>query len=107
MKKATAISQIVLFPKPLRVWLMVSAPEIAVAAIPNNAIAPIGNGFVMMPTIVATKIANICHARGWTPDGGGINQMMTAWLFGSCVIPHASWAPAVNLSSPASFLTPT
>jgi hypothetical protein len=58
--------------------LMVSVPEIAVAAIPNNAIAPIGNGFVMMPTIVAAKIANICHALGWTPDGGGINQMMTA-----------------------------
>jgi hypothetical protein len=56
---------------------MVSVPVRAVAAIPNNAIAPIGNGFVMIPTIVATKIANRCHAAGWTPDGGGINQMTT------------------------------
>jgi hypothetical protein len=54
---------------------MVSVPVSAVAAIPNNAIAPIGNGFVMIPTIVATKIANKCQAGGWTPDGGGINQM--------------------------------
>jgi hypothetical protein len=56
----------------------VSVPESAVAAIPNKAIAPMGNGFVMMPTMVATKIANRCQARGWTPVGGGINQRITA-----------------------------
>src|ERR1700720_3871211 len=78
MKKATTINQMVLFPKPLRAWLMVSVPESAVAAIPNKAIAPMGNGFVMIPTMVATKIANRCQARGWTPDGGGISQMTTA-----------------------------
>src|ERR1700719_510685 len=78
MKKATTINQMVLFPKPLRAWLMVSVPESAVAAIPNKAIAPMGNGFVMMPTMVATKIANRCQARGWTPEGGGTNHRITA-----------------------------
>ena len=45
---------------------------------PIKAIAPIGKGFAMMPTMVATKIANRCHAAGWTPEGGGINQITTA-----------------------------
>ena len=51
-----------------------SVPVSAVAAIPNKAIAPMGNGLVMIPIMVATKIANRCQARGWTPDGGGISR---------------------------------
>ena len=31
-------------------------------------------GWRMIPTIVATKTASRCHARGWTPDGTGMNQ---------------------------------
>src|SRR3984957_7093513 len=77
MKNATTMSQMVLFPKPLSAWLILSVLVSAVAAIPNKAIAPMGNGFVMIPTMVATKIANRCQALGWTPDGGGINQRTT------------------------------
>src|ERR1700722_1879913 len=78
IKNATTMSQMVLFPKPLSAWLIVSVLVSAVASIPNKAIAGMGNGFVIIPTMVATKIANKCQARGWTPDGGGISQMTTA-----------------------------
>src|SRR5208283_3976567 len=55
---------------------MLNVPVIAVAAMPRSTIAPIGSGLIIIPTIVATKIANRCHALGWTPAGGGINQMI-------------------------------
>src|SRR5271165_5979956 len=55
---------------------MLNVPVIAVAAMPRSAIAPIGSGLMIIPTIVATKIANRCHALGWTPTGGGMNQMI-------------------------------
>ncbi len=33
------------------------------------------------PIIVATKIANKCHALGSSPDGAGINQMIMLTLY--------------------------
>jgi hypothetical protein len=45
---------------------------------PIIAIAPIGKGFRMMPTIVAMKIANKCQALGSTPTGLGTNQIRMA-----------------------------
>jgi len=54
---------------------MVSVPVRAVTAIPIIAIAPIGSGFRIMPTIVATKIANKCQALGSTPAGAGMSQI--------------------------------
>ena len=38
---------------------------------PIIATAPNGNGCVMIPTIVATKTANKCHACAVTPAGAG------------------------------------
>src|SRR5271165_608519 len=55
---------------------MLNVPVIAVAAMPRSAIAPISSGLMIIPAIVATKIANRCHALGWTPAGGGMNQMI-------------------------------
>src|SRR5271165_3606009 len=59
---------------------MLNVPVIAVAAMPRSAIAPIGSGLTIIPTIVATKIANRCHALGWTPAGGGMNQMIVPMI---------------------------
>ncbi len=70
------ISQIVLFPNPLNVFSIDSVPVNAVTANAKIAIAPIGKGLEIKPIIVATKIANKCHALGSSPDGAGINQMI-------------------------------
>ena len=37
-------------------------PTNTVTTIPSKVVPPIGKGFVIHPTIVATKIANISHA---------------------------------------------
>jgi hypothetical protein len=41
------------------------------------ATAPRGRGWVMMPTMVARKMASRCHACIVTPDGGGRNHTST------------------------------
>jgi hypothetical protein len=59
-------------------YSLVRVPLSAVAATPIIAMAPIGRGLRMIPTLVATKIANKCHALGWTPSGAGTKQITTA-----------------------------
>lgn len=76
-KKASAISQGMGSPKAenaaekVRVLVRTDAPR------PINATAPRGRGWVMMPTMVARKIARSCHALRATPAGAGMNQIRT------------------------------
>ena len=63
-----------LLPKPAVASAMVKVPERTAKAAAANATAPIGMGRSMIPTIVATKTASRCHARGSTPDGTGTSQ---------------------------------
>lgn len=76
-KKATAISQGMGSPKAenaaekVRVLVRTEAPK------PSKATAPSGKGCVMMPTIVARKMARSCQAGLETPEGTGTNQRMT------------------------------
>lgn len=55
----------------VRVLVRTEAPK------PSKATAPSGKGCVMMPTIVARKIARSCQAGLETPEGTGTNQRMT------------------------------
>lgn len=54
-----------------RVFVSTEAPK------PIKATAPSGKGCVMIPTIVARKIASSCQAGFVTPEGTGTNQRMT------------------------------
>ena len=74
MKKAATTSQTTVLPKPAVASAIVRVPESTAKAAATKATAPIGMGRRMIPTIVATKMANRCHARGSTPDGIGTNQ---------------------------------
>lgn len=73
-KNASAMSHGIGSPKAenaaekVRVLVRTEAPN------PINATAPSGSGWVMIPTIVARKIASSCHAFLETPDGSGTNQ---------------------------------
>jgi hypothetical protein len=49
----------------------VTTPVSVAAVAPMIATADIGSGAVMIPAMVATKIANICQALGGKPVGGG------------------------------------
>lgn len=75
-KNASAISHGIGSPKAenaaekVRVLVRTEAPN------PNNATAPRGSGWVMIPTIVARKIASSCHAFLETPEGTGTNQII-------------------------------
>ena len=82
MKKARTISQMTLLPKPLNESVTPSVPDAAVAQMPMKATAPMGSGFRMIPTIVATKIASRCIAAGSTPSGAGTNQSAHASTIG-------------------------
>ena len=55
----------------VRVLVRTEAPS------PRSATAPSGSGCVMMPTMVARKIARSCHALRVTPSGTGRNHMIT------------------------------
>jgi hypothetical protein len=76
-KKASAISQGMGSPnaenaaEKERVLVRTEAPR------PNRATAPRGRGWVIMPTMVARKMARSCHALRATPAGAGINQTRT------------------------------
>jgi len=76
-KKASAINQGIGSPnaenaaEKVRVFVRTEAPK------PIKATAPSGKGCVMIPTIVARKIASSCHAGFVTPAGTGTNQRMT------------------------------
>lgn len=76
-KKARAISHGIGSPKAenaapnVRVLVSTEAPN------PNKATAPSGRGCVMIPTMVARKIARSCHAFRETPEGTGRNQIIT------------------------------
>lgn len=76
-KKASAISHGIGSPKAekaaakVRVLVSTDAPR------PRSATAPSGSGCVMMPTMVARKIASSCHAFLETPAGCGTNHRMT------------------------------
>lgn len=76
-KNASAMSQGIGSPNPenapakVRVLVRTETPR------PNIATAPSGSGCVMMPTMVAKKIASSCHALLETPSGTGRNQTIT------------------------------
>ncbi|KAG6632462.1 hypothetical protein CIPAW_13G161200 [Carya illinoinensis] len=76
-KKASAMSQGIGSPKAenaaakVRVLVSTEAPS------PISATAPRGNGWVMIPTIVARKMASNCQALRETPEGTGTNQRTT------------------------------
>ncbi|GER55067.1 O-Glycosyl hydrolases family 17 protein [Striga asiatica] len=76
-KKASAISQGIGSPKAekaaakVRVLVRTHAPR------PRRATAPSGSGWVMIPTMVARKMASSCQATRETPSGAGTNQRMT------------------------------
>lgn len=55
----------------VRVLVSTAAPR------PIRATAPSGSGCVMIPTMVARKIAKSCHAFLETPPGTGTNHRMT------------------------------
>ncbi len=52
----------------VRVLVRTEAPS------PSKATAPRGRGCVIIPTMVARKIASSCHALRVTPEGTGTNQ---------------------------------
>lgn len=76
-KKARAMSHGIGSPKAekaaekVRVLVRTEAPR------PMSATAPSGSGWVMIPTIVARKMASSCHALRETPLGTGTNQRIT------------------------------
>lgn len=76
-KKAMQMSQGMGSPKPekaaekVRVFVRTETPK------PNTATAPSGNGCIIMPMMVAKKIANSCQAFLDTPEGTGTNQSRT------------------------------
>lgn len=76
-KNARAMSQGIGSPKAenaaanVRVLVSTEAPR------PKRATAPRGSGWVMIPTIVARKMARSCQASRETPDGTGTNQRIT------------------------------
>ena len=61
MKKASTMSQITTSENPLSASAMGSVPLRAVMAMPRAAMAPMGIGLRMMPTMVAMKIARRCR----------------------------------------------
>ena len=76
-KKARAMSQGMGSPKAEKALAKVSVLVRTDAPRPRSATAPSGSGWVMMPTIVARKMARSCHAFLETPLGTGRNQMRT------------------------------
>ena len=77
MKKAATTSQTTVLPKPAVASAIVSVPESTATATAISATAPIGSGRRTMPTMVATKMASNCQARGSTPAGSGTSQIAT------------------------------
>ncbi|CAA3926191.1 Uncharacterised protein [Staphylococcus aureus] len=69
MKKAIAINQMLLLPKPATAVFMSTMPTSTMIVNPIIETAPIGIGCVIQAMIVATNIANIYHAVGSTVSG--------------------------------------
>lgn len=76
-KKASAISHGIGSPKAEKAAAKVRVLVSTAAPRPRSATAPSGSGCVMIPTMVARKIASNCHAFLDTPAGWGRNHMMT------------------------------
>ncbi len=74
MKNAMTISQMVVFEKPDRLSLSPTVPVSTLAVMAMMATAPIGAGLMIRPTMVAAKMANICHAFASSPAGTGQNH---------------------------------
>ncbi len=75
IKNAMTISQMVEFWKPLKASSMDKVLVRTVAMMARIATEPMGRGFHIRPTMVATKIANRCQACFSTPGGVGKNQI--------------------------------
>lgn len=76
-KKASAMSQGIGSPKAENAAEKVSVLVSTEAPRPIRATAPSGKGCVMIPTMVARKIASNCQALRDTPDGTGTSQRIT------------------------------
>ena len=76
-KNAETISQAVVFANPLSTSGSVNVRVASATARLRKVTAPSGTGLLTRPTIVATKMASRCHARGSTAAGGGTSQMAT------------------------------
>ena len=77
MKNAATTSQTTVLPKPAVASAIVSVSVSTATATAISATAPIGSGRSTMPTMVATKMASSCQARGCTPSGSGTSQIAT------------------------------
>jgi hypothetical protein len=73
-KKVMTTSQTMLSENPLKLSLRVKVFDNTHPNILIKAIAPIGNGFKMIPVIVARKMNNKCQASICTPSGIGITH---------------------------------
>ena len=73
-KKASAMSHGIGSPKAENAAANVSVLVSTEAPRPSSATAPRGRGWVMIPTMVARKIASSCHALRVTPAGTGTNH---------------------------------
>jgi hypothetical protein len=74
-KNAATINQTVVSAKPDKASAGLSTFSNTLSEMLVNAMAPMGIGFRMKPTIVATKMANKCQACAVIPAGIGPNQM--------------------------------
>ena len=77
MKNAMTMSQIVEFENPDSPSDNDVTPVSTHRAMATMAMAPMGIGLMMSATMVATKMANMCHACASKPAGAGMNQMTT------------------------------
>ena len=76
-RKADTMSQMVALPKPERASAGFSTFRKPDRPTAMSAMAPVGSGCRIKPTMVATKMANMCQAPGFSPSGIGQNQMAT------------------------------
>ena len=67
----------VVFEKPARPSFRPTVPVSTLTVMAMMAIAPMGNGLMIRPTIVAAKMANMCHAFASKPAGTGQNHNAT------------------------------
>ncbi|MCY1242281.1 hypothetical protein D9M72_552330 [compost metagenome] len=74
MKKASITSQTRSVPVDLVTSAKDTTPASTPAVAPMMATAAMGSGAVMMPAMVATNTANMCHAFSSRPAGAGRNQ---------------------------------
>ena len=77
MKNAMTISQMAVLEKPAKLSFNPTVPVSTHTVMDMMAMAPIGKGLMIRPTMVAAKMANICQAFASSPAGTGQNHSAT------------------------------